>query len=131
LLLPVFQPGALFSLGDGHAAMGDGELTGAALETSLDVEFTVDLMLGSATPYPRLMNSDYLMLIGVAGSVEEALQAATAQLADWLKADYHLNDNEIALVMGAALKYDVAQLVDPHFDVVAKLPKSALTGLKK
>jgi acetamidase/formamidase len=131
LLLPVFQPGALFSLGDGHAAMGDGELTGAALETSLDVEFTVDLMPGSATPYPRLMNNDYLMSIGVAGSVEEALQAATAQLADWLKADYHLNDNEIALVMGTALKYDVAQLVDPHFDVVAKLPKSALASLKK
>jgi len=131
LLLPVFQPGALFSLGDGHAAMGDGELTGAALETSLDVEFTVDLMPGSATPYPRLMNSDYLMSIGVAGSVEEALQAATAQLADWLKAEYHLNDNEIALVLGTALKYDVAQLVDPHFDVVAKLPKSALAGLKK
>jgi acetamidase/formamidase len=71
------------------------------------------------------------MSIGVAGSVEEALQAATAQLADWLKADYHLNDNEIALVMGTALKYDVAQLVDPHFDVVAKLPKSALASLKK
>lgn len=131
LLLPVFQPGALFSLGDGHAAMGDGELTGAALETSLDVEFTVDLMRGSATPFPRLTNNDYLMSIGVAGSVEEALQAATAQLADWLKADYHLNDNEIALVMGTALKYDVAQLVDPHFDVIAKLPKSAVAGLKK
>jgi acetamidase/formamidase len=71
------------------------------------------------------------MSIGVAGSVEEALQAATAQLADWLKADYHLNDNEIALVMGTALKYDVAQLVDPHFDVIAKLPKSAVAGLKK
>jgi amidase len=52
-------------------------------------------------------------------------------LADWLKTDYHLNDNEIALVMGTALKYDIAQLVDPHFDVVAKLPKSALAGLKK
>jgi amidase len=131
LLLPVFQPGALFFLGDGHAAMGDGELTGAALETSLDVEFTVDLIPGSATAYPRLMNRDYLMSMGVGGSIEDALQIATAQLADWLKADYHLNDNDLALVLGTALKYDVAEMVDPHFDVVAKVPKAALTGLKK
>lgn len=131
LLLPVFQPGALFFLGDGHAAMGDGELTGAALETSLDVEFTVELTPGSATSYPRLMNRDYLMSMGVGGSIEDALQIATAQLADWLKSEYHLNDNEAALLLGTALKYDVAEMVDPHFDVVAKVPRSALAGLKK
>lgn len=131
LLLPVFQPGALFFLGDGHAAMGDGELTGAALETSLDVEFTLELIPGSATGYPRLMNRDYLMSMGVGGSIEDALQIATAQLADWLKSEYHLNDNDLALVLGTALKYDVAEMVDPHFDVVAKVPRSALAGLKK
>src|SRR5262249_55194305 len=42
LYLPVSQPGALLFMGDGHAAQGDGELTGNALETSMDIEFTVD-----------------------------------------------------------------------------------------
>jgi acetamidase/formamidase len=130
LMLPVYQPGALFFLGDGHAAMGDGELTGAALETSLDVEFTVELKEGSQTAGPRLINKDYLMSMGVAGSLTDALQAATSQLAEWLATDYHLNDSEIAIVLGTVLKYDVAELVDPQINVVAKVPKSALAKLR-
>ena len=52
--LPVYEPGALFFLGDGHAAQGDGELTGNALETSMDVEFTVDMSeSGHAGPTRR------------------------------------------------------------------------------
>ncbi len=100
LYLPVFAPGALLFMGDGHAAMGDGEVTFAAVETSLDVEFTVDLIKGSATPGPRLENRDYLMSAGIAGSLADAVQSATSQLANWLKKDYKLTDNEVALVLG-------------------------------
>src|SRR5438046_4327571 len=57
LYLPVFHPGALFFLGDAHAAMGDGELTGSALETSVDVELTLDVIQGSAYANPRLENA--------------------------------------------------------------------------
>ncbi len=46
VMLPVFEPGALFFLGDGHARQGDGEVVGSAIETSLDVEFSVDLIKG-------------------------------------------------------------------------------------
>jgi len=88
-------------------------------------------MQGSATAFPRLINRDYLMSIGVAGSLSDALQAATAQLADWLKSEYHLNDNETALVLGTVLKYDIAEMVDPQFSVVAKVPKAALEKLAK
>jgi len=48
--LPVYAPGALLFVGDGHAAQGAGELTGNALETSMDIEFTVDLQPGLALP---------------------------------------------------------------------------------
>jgi acetamidase/formamidase len=128
--LPVFNAGALLFFGDMHAAMGDGELTGSALETSANLEFTVDLIKGYSTGNPRLENKDYIMSVGVAGSIQDALQIATTQLAEWLKHDYKLNDNEVAIVLGTALKYDVAELVDPHFSMVAKLPKSALATLK-
>lgn len=128
LYLPVFQPGALFFLGDGHAAMGDGELTGSALETSLDVEFTVSVQPGFATANPRLENAGYLMSMGIAGSVPDSIQLATAQLATWLKTDYKLDDNEVAVLLGAVLKYDITEMVDSQFNVVAKVPKSALTG---
>jgi acetamidase/formamidase len=53
LYLPVSQPGALLFVGDGHAAQGDGELTGNALETSMDIEFAVDVMPGKSPGMPR------------------------------------------------------------------------------
>ena len=130
LYLPVFQPGALFFLGDGHAAQGDGELTGDALETSMDVEFTVDLIKNYATRGPRAENADYLMSMGIAGSLNEAMQSATTQLARWLERDYKLSANESAVVLGTAVRYEIAEVVDPLYHVVAKVPKSALAALR-
>jgi acetamidase/formamidase len=131
LYLPVFEKGALFFLGDGHAAQGDGELTGDALETSMDVEFTVDLIQGNATEGPRAENAEHLMSMGIAGSVGEAMQMATSQLARWLERDYKLNANESAVVLGTAVRYDIAEVVDPQYHVVAKIAKSALAALNR
>jgi len=130
LYLPVYHPGALLAMGDAHAAMGDGELTGSALETSVSVEFTVDIIPGIVSAGPRLENADYLMAMGIAGSVADSIQVATTQLAEWLKKDYKLSDSEVALVLGAVAKYDITELVDPQFNVVAKVPKSALKTLQ-
>jgi acetamidase/formamidase len=77
-----------------------------------------------------LENADYLMAMGVAGSVADSIQVATTQLAEWLKKDYKLSDSEVALVLGAVAKYDITELVDPQFNVVAKIPKSALKTLQ-
>src|SRR6185369_8201992 len=74
LYLPVYQEGALLFVGDGHAAQGDGELTGDALETSMDVEFTVDLIRGKSTQGPRFENDEYLMASGISNSLPESLQ---------------------------------------------------------
>jgi len=130
LYLPVFHPGGLLYMGDAHAAMGDGELTGSALETSVDVEFSVEVIPGYATAGPRLENAGYLMAMGVAGSVADSIQVATTQLVEWLKKDYKLNDSEVAVLLGAVLQYDITELVDPQFNVVAKVPKSALKALQ-
>jgi amidase len=130
LYLPVFHPGGLLTMGDAHAAMGDGELTGSALETSVDVEFAVDVIPGFSSGGPRLENADYLMAMGVAGSVADSIQVATTQLAEWLKREYKLNENEVAVLLGAVLKYDITELVDPQFNVVAKVPKNALKTLQ-
>lgn len=131
LYFPVFHPGALLGMGDAHAAMGDGEVVGTGLETSVDVTFTVDVIRGYATSQVRAETKDYLISFGVSGSVPESIQLATTQLAEWIKKDYKLNDSEIALFFGDVLKYEVAELVDPHFNVVAKVPKSALATLNK
>jgi amidase len=129
--LPVYVPGALLFVGDGHALQGAGELTGNALETSMDIEFTVDVQNGGAPPNPRMENADYLMASGIAGSIDEAFRGATTNLVRWLETMYGLNAAEVSSVLGTAIVYDVAEVVDPQPHVVAKVPKSVLLALKK
>ena len=74
LYFPVFHPGALLGMGDAHGAMGDGEVVGTGLETSVDVTFTVDVIRGYATPQVRAETKDYLISFGVSGSVPDSIQ---------------------------------------------------------
>ena len=120
---------ALLFVGDGHAAQGDGELTGNALETSMDVEFTINLLSNQSTFGPRAEDEDWIMAMGIAGSLADALRQATTQLARWLEKDYHLTPNESAVVLGTSIRYDVAEIVDPQVNVVAKLSKKVLAQL--
>jgi amidase len=129
--LPVFYEGALLFVGDGHAAQGDGELTGDALETSMEFEFTVDLISGRSIGTPRAENTEYLMAIGIGGSLDQALQRATTEMVRWLEGDYNLNSTESAMIMGFAVKYDVADLVGTQVSIVAKIPKATLAPLKR
>lgn len=69
------------------------------------------------------------MASGIANSLPEALQQATANLSQWLAADYKLTANEIALVLGTAIQYDVAEVVDPLVHVVARINKNSLVSL--
>src|SRR5580692_407773 len=123
LYLGVNHPGALLFLGDGHAAQGAGELTGDALETSMEFSFSVDLIKGKGLNMPRAENAEYRMASGIANSLPEALQQATTNLSQWLAGDYKLTPNEIALVLGTAIQYDVAEVVDPLVHVVARIDK--------
>jgi acetamidase/formamidase len=130
LYFPVFHAGALLGMGDGHAAMGDGEVTTAALETSLDVDFSVEVIPGASSGQVRAETKDYLIAFGIAGSVPDSIQVATSQLATWIKRDYKLSDSEVAILFAATLKYDITELVDSKYDVVAKIPKSILATMK-
>jgi acetamidase/formamidase len=129
--LPVNAPGALLFVGDGHAAQGAGELTGNALETSMDIQFTVDVKRGESASAPRFENADYLMASGIAGSIDEAFRNATTNLVRWLEKTYNLNPAEVSSILGTAMVYDVAEVVDPYVHVVAKIPKSVLEALPK
>jgi amidase len=129
IYLPVYHPGALLFLGDGHAAQGDGELTGDALETSMDFEFTVDLIRDRNYGHPLAENSEFLISIGIGGSLDEALQQATSGMVRWLDRDYKLTPSEAAMILGFAVKYDIVDLVGTQVSVAAKVPKSALARL--
>ena len=127
--LPVFQPGALLFIGDGHAAQGDGELAGNALETSLDVEFRVDIIRGTSPRMPRAENDEELMASGIDGSLEGALQSATTNLSRWLQDTYELDRYELASVLGTAIKYDIAEVVGIEYHIVARINKELLANI--
>jgi amidase len=129
--LPVSHPGALLFLGDGHAAQGDGELTGDALETSMEFSVTIELVKNKTVPQPRAENAQFRMASGIANSLQEALQQATTNLARWLADDYKLTANEVAIVLGTAIQYQIAEVVDPLVHVVAKIDKKVLAELQQ
>jgi amidase len=126
LMLPVNEPGALLFLGDGHARQGEGEVVGTGLETSLDVEFSVQLVKKKAIGWPRLETDTHVMVLGSARPLLEAFQHATTELQKWLTADYGLTERGAQTLMGQATEYEIANVVDPNFTVVAKIRKALL-----
>jgi amidase len=126
LMLPVYEPGALLFLGDGHARQGEGEVVGTGLETSMDVEFSVQLVKNKAIGWPRLETETHVMVLGSARPLLEAFQHATTELQRWLMADYGLTERGAQTFMGQATEYEVANVVDPNFTVVAKVRKALL-----
>lgn len=127
--LPVQAEGAWLYVGDGHAAQGDGELTGDAMETSMDVEFTVEIRRYRFENLTRVESATSLMSIGVAGSLDAAMRRATSDMARWLEQEYKLTSTDAALVMGFALQFDIPDIVPPWVSVVARVRKSALSGV--
>jgi acetamidase/formamidase len=128
VMLPVSEPGALLFLGDGHAVQGDGEVVGNATEISMDVEFSVNLVKKKSIGWPRLENDAHLVVLGSATSLLRSLQHATTELQKWLMEDYGFDERGAALLMGHALRYEIANVVDPRFTVAAMIPKALLKG---
>lgn len=127
---PLWTAGALLSLGDGHALQGDGEISGQGLETSLDVEFTVELIKGESLQQVWLEDANAVMVTGIENGLDASLQRATTGMSAWLKKRYGLNDSEIALLLSSSIEYDIAEIVDPRPHVVARIAKSTLAMLK-
>lgn len=127
--LPVNVPGALLYVGDGHAAQGDGELNGNALETSMDVEFTVDVIPGKGVFSPRVESPTHIMAMGLAGSLDDAFRLATANMESWLRDKYALTPSEMALVLGTSAEYKVSEVADRNAGVVLMIKKDRLKSL--
>ena len=127
VILPVYHPGALLFMGDGHALMADGEPTGTGVETSMDVEFSVDLKKKAQLTGPRLETSAELISVGAqpefASSLDRALQMATSDMVKWLVADYQLEPVSAHQLIGAVGKYDVVTVAGT---MALRIPKKYL-----
>jgi amidase len=126
---PVFVPGALFFVGDGHALQGDGEIAGTGIEISFDVEFTVRVQKGKKINWPRGENEDYIFTVGNARPLDQCVQHATEMLR-WLEQDYGLDNVGANILMGQCAGYDLGNMFDPAYTMVCKLPKRILAQFK-
>src|SRR5580704_8371482 len=133
IYLPVFHDGGFLYFGDGHAEQGDGELAGNALETSMDIAFTIKIIKSPQhiPLFPRIEDPSYIMATGMDKSLDEAIKRSTQNLLDWLQNDYHLSIQEASQVISSSVEYVVAEIADPDVEIVAKIKKETIKGLKK
>ena len=132
IYLPVFHPGALLYLGDGHAAQGDGELNGDALETSMNFSFTVRVLKKDSFPLqtPMVEDKDHLMFFGIESSLDKSLKTATEALREWLQIKYKLTLPAVSQVIGPTVQYRIPKIAATKVEVVAFIPKEILQQLE-
>ncbi|MEO2034609.1 MAG: acetamidase/formamidase family protein [Planctomycetaceae bacterium] len=126
VFFPVFEPGALFFLGDGHAAQGDGEIVGAGIEISMNVRVTLRVVKGKTIGWPRAQSDDWIMAVGNARPLDQATQHATTEMLRWLQADYGLDALGANLLLSQCVRYEVGNVFDPAYTMVCKLNRKWL-----
>ncbi|RKS67955.1 acetamidase/formamidase [Motilibacter peucedani] len=124
--LGVNVPGAMLSLGDGHARQGEGETCGVAVECAMDTVVAVDLVKGVGPAWPRLEDDTHIMVVGSARPLEDAFRIAHAELVAWVAELTGLSLLDAYQLVSQTALTPVANVVDTDYSVVAKVPKSVL-----
>ncbi len=126
LYFPVSVKGALFMLGDGHAAQGDGEICGTGLECSMEVTVEVGLIKGKSIHWPRFEDDEHIMVAASTRPVIDAFRSAHVELINWLVSDYGFDRWEALQLVSQVGTSRIGNVVDPKYTVVAKFPKKYL-----
>lgn len=126
LYFPVFVEGALFMLGDGHAAQGDGEICGTGLEIPLEVTVKVNVIKGKRINWPRFEDDEYIMVAASTRPLIDAFRSAHVELINWLVDDYGFDRWDALQLVSQVGVTRVGNVVNPKYTVVAKFPKKYL-----
>ncbi len=130
LYLPVNVSGGLLYFGDGHAAMGDGEIAGTAIEVPMKARLQIDLVKGKHTGWPRFENEKEIMAAGIYRPVDDAVRIAFTELVRWIHADYGLSELDAYELLSKVGKIHLTEMVDPNYVVVASVEKKYLPAKK-
>ena len=124
--LGVRIPGAFLSFGDGHYAMGDGEIIGTAVEGAMNVEIVVDLIKNRETPWPRIENAEYMMSLGAARPLEDAARIAFKDMVTWVREKTGMAEMDAYQFVSQTAKAPITEMVDPEYTVLVKVEKRRL-----
>ncbi len=127
---PVNVRGGLLYLGDGHAAMGDGEVAGTAIEVPLKARVQVNVIKGQKINWPRFENDDAIMTVGAYRPLDDALRIAFTELVSWIHEDYGLSEFDAYELLSQVAKIHLNEMVDPNYVVVASVQKKYLPPKK-
>jgi acetamidase/formamidase len=125
LYIPIFVPGALFSIGDGHAAQGDGEVDQTAIETSLRARVQLAVQKGLKLNWPRAETATDFISMAADPDLTVATKLAIQEMVDFLASKRGLTKHEAYQLTSIAGNVSITQLVDkPNVGVHVKIPKS-------
>ncbi|MEG3176425.1 acetamidase/formamidase family protein [Sphingomonas sp. RB3P16] len=127
LFLPVHASGALFQVGDGHAAQGNGEVDITALETSLTGTLQFILHKGDKAPYPRAETPTHYIAMGFDDDLSNATRKALRNMIDFLVAAKGMTRDDAYMLVSVAGDVEVTELVDRNKGVHVMLPKAVFT----
>ena len=131
LYLPVSAAGALLYFGDGHAAMGDGEVAGTAIEVPMRVRLRVDVLKGKQARWPRFENAERIMAAGIYRPVDDAVRIAFTELVNWIHTDYGLSELDAYELLSQVGHAHLTEMVDPNYVVIASIEKKFLPSKKE
>ncbi|AJD92213.1 acetamidase [Jeotgalibacillus malaysiensis] len=126
LYFPVFHEGALLSLGDLHAAMGDGEVSVSGIEIPATVKITVEVVKGQSISYPFLENEAGLTALVSKETLDEAADTAVELMIDFIHEQAGLTLSELTMLMSATGQVQVGQIVDPLKTAKFHVPRYVL-----
>lgn len=129
LYFPVFVEGALFSLGDFHAAMGDGEVSVSGVEVPGAATVTLEVVKGETLSHPMLENDEVFTQIVSAETVDEAAKQATIEMIERIVEKSGLPVSEVTMLMSAVGQSEICQIVDPLMTARFVVPKWLLKEL--
>ena len=126
IYLDVNVPGALISFGDGHYAMGDGEIMGGAIEGAMNVDLVIDLIKGIKTPIPRIENEREVMFVGCGRPLEDAARVAYKAMIGWIRDASGLSELDAYQFVSQNAVASIIQIVDPQYTVLVKLARTRM-----
>jgi len=127
---PVNVKGGLLYLGDGHAAMGDGEAAGSAIEVPLKARVQVNVIKGRTISWPQFENDDAIMTVGAYRPADDAVRIALTELVYWIHRDYGLSEMDAYELLSKVGRIHFNEMVDPNYVVVASIEKKYLPRKK-
>ena len=123
LFIPVHASGALFQVGDGHAAQGDGEVDQTGLETSLAGEFRFVVRKDLKLEWPRAETPTHYIAMGIDADLNKAVKLAVEEAVSFLMAERKLSRADAYMLASVAVNLHITQLVDSNKGVHAMIPK--------